>query len=263
MKQSPFKVMKVDVSSFILTPAHVVFTPDIPTLPFQEFKHFFTDLFLMKGIGTIVTTFSIRHEFQFEDKLIEKRTSLLNSPVDFVLGLKIPAEKLTISLIRKCRSAKIPAIFIKFDKASELDSIPWGWIRNAAFPYNPVLIPIYPPATKVFSRNRNSKKWATVLKNEKMQHLPKPLSEDRPLSVDELKKIGLYPIKGILRAGGEISYNLYLKDSQFDHRKALDYDSVRPSVVIQKGQFAVTGEKVTFRPGYGEELIINQTALFV
>ena len=69
----PISVMKVDISSFILTPAHVVFAPCIPTLTFQEFKRFFTDEFLLKGYGTILTTFSIRHEFEFEDKLLEKQ----------------------------------------------------------------------------------------------------------------------------------------------------------------------------------------------
>ena len=50
--------------------------------------------------------------------------------------------------------------------------------------------------------------------NRNIPFIPFPLQERMPLSLDVLKKIGIYPQQGDLRIGGEVDYNIYIKRSQ-------------------------------------------------
>ena len=45
--------------------------------------------------------------------------------------------------MRECKKRKIPAIFVRIENKDELFSVPWGWIKEAMFPYNSPLIPIF------------------------------------------------------------------------------------------------------------------------
>ena len=256
-------IMKMNTSSFHITPSFVVYAPDLPFVAFEQFKFMFTNEFLLKGVGTVITNFDIRHEHEFDKKLLEKRTSMLNSPIDFILGIKVPPSIVGPSLIRKCKSAKIPVILIEFSSSKELDDIPWGWIREASFPYNPVFIPTYPSTKKPIGQLSNTRKWSQILLREKIAHLPKPMPEHKPLNIQTLKTLGIYPKRGILKVGGEISYNLFLKNTKFEDYQGLDYDHLKPAVAVQKGEFVSVNQKPIFRPGSGTELNIQKTALFV
>lgn len=246
-------VMKMDVSPFIMTPSLVKFIPHIPDLPFPQFKQFFSEQFLLTGCSAFVTTFRIQYEFEFESKLLEKRTQLLNSPIDYMLGVQMPADKVTTSIVKKCKKEKIPLIFIELKK--DLPSIPWGWLREAAFPFNPIFIPVFLPPQKPFAEKRTLQKWAKQMKEERISHLAYPLTEKKSLNEDELKLFGLYPKRGVLRPGGEISYNLYLKMDEWDKKN--------PDIAVYKGLFNTIENQSFFRPGFGQEIMINKTALFV
>ncbi|MBS4203129.1 hypothetical protein [Lederbergia citrea] len=256
-------VIKMDARSFFITPSFVIFAPDIPHLTFDQFKTYFSDQFILKGCSTILTTFDIKYEFEFDKKLLEKRTSMLNSPVDYIIGLKVPAEKITASLVRKCKTAKIPAIFIEFTKIKDLATIPWGWIKEASFPYNPVFIPTFPPRIKLSRQLKTSRKWDLILLKEKISHISQPLPVNKPLNAEIIKKLGLYPKKGIFTVGGEVSYNLFLKSSKLDDYLAPSYETTLPEIAVKKGKITSINRKALFRPGSGEEVIINKTALFV
>ncbi|CAM3974726.1 hypothetical protein [Lederbergia lenta] len=260
---SMFSAMKMDIKSFVLTPSFVMFAPNIPTDSFYQFKEHFVKRLLSKGCGTIITEFSINYDFEFEEKLLEKRTSLLNSPLDYILGVRIPASKINTTIIKKCKVAKIPLIFVEINDVKELKALPWGWLKEASYPYNPVLIPVFPSYMKHSIQKKTCKYWAKLLEKEKLSHLPQPLPSYEPLDEFEIKKIGLYPKRGLLRTGSEINYNLFFKNSRVEHPKTLYYDNLKLAVAVQKGKFAFIDKKPFFRPGYGEELMINQTALFV
>jgi len=253
-------LIKMDARSFIITPSFIYFAPHIPDLSFEEFKSYFSDHFLTKGCGTIITNFQIEHLNEFDKMLRKKRQSMLNSPIDYLLGVTVPAATLNTSLVIKCKIAKIPIIFIEFNRLNELERIPWGWIKDASFPYNPIFIPIFPPSMKSYRQKFLSRKWDSILQKEKLPHLPQPLQTELPLNLEIIKKIGLYPKKGILKVGGEISYNLYLQNEQ---KSEIKNNILRPSICVQKGKFLCINEKPIFRPGYGDEILINKTALFV
>ncbi|MEK3886034.1 hypothetical protein [Bacillus sp. FSL K6-3431] len=258
---SMFSAMKMDISSFILTPSFVLYATNLPIDSFSAFKDHSINCILAKGCGTIVTDFSISYDYEFEDKLREKRTSLLNSPVDYVLGVRIRAPKINTTLIKKCKIAKVPMIFLEINDPQELKTLPWGWLKEASFPYNPLLIPVFPGDMKASNQKKICKYWSKLLDLEKVNHLPKPLPHYKPLDELSLKKIGLYPKRGFLRSGSEISYNLFYKNSKVEHHEPLYYDKL--AVAVQKEKFIFINNKAVFRPGFGDEIMINQTALFV
>ena len=62
------------------------------------------------------------------------KTTLISSPIDFIIGVRIPVRLITPSFIRKCKREKVPAIFVELEDLDELEDIPWGWVRDALFP---------------------------------------------------------------------------------------------------------------------------------
>lgn len=252
-------VMKIEVQAYTLTPSFVFFSPNIPCFSFDQFKSFLSQQFLLKGCGTFISFFSIDYHSEFDESVSKKRLGFINSPIDFILGLKIHALKLTPSIITKCNSAGIPIIFVEFSTFNELNSIPWGWIKTASFPQNPILVPYFEKNIRPLQQRRLLKKWTELLRNEKIHHLPQPLPVNEPLKLDVIKKIGLYPKKGVLKQGGEINYNLFLNKqlSGTPFQK-----NIEPDISVNKGKFSNINRQPIFRPGFGEELMIRQTALF-
>ncbi len=257
-----FNVMKLNVQAFFLTPSFVFYSPNIPSFSFETFKTYFSREYLLKGCGCILTDFAIQYQHQFIEKLEKKRLELLNSPIDYVLGVKLKANILTQKIIQMCNRETIPALFIELDNAQELEGIPWGWIREAAYPNKPLLIPDVSSVVKPLQQRYLLKKWCDILRNEKINHLPKPLPINKPLNLDILKKIGLYPKKGVLKAGGEINYNLILKQEKQEHDSAWNDNKIIPHISVNNGEFVIMNQNPIFRPGFGKEIAIHQTGLF-
>ncbi|MGE8204324.1 hypothetical protein ACQKP0_07140 [Heyndrickxia sp. NPDC080065] len=255
-------LMRMNVSSFIMTPTHVMLDSDIPVSTFQIQKKYFTTNFLLKGCHTIITPFTIQNEWKFDQELHKKRVSLLNSPVDYVLAVKLPLEKLSTNIIRKCKKGKIAIIFCEIHDESSLSQIPWGWIREAMFPYNPILVPIY-LVNDHSKKKAILKKWNDILGYEKIPSLSDEMPKKTPISVKNLKKFGLYPKRGDLHIGGEINYNLYFKNKKVAEQKGIHYDNDRLAIMVHKGRVTTTLNTTKFRPGFGEEIVINGTSLFV
>lgn len=264
IKPAIFKtpILKMDVSSFIMTPTHVMFDSHLPSENFQLLKQYSKKNYLLKGCHTIITPFSIHYEYQFDQELHKKRISLLNSPVDYVLALRLPIKTLSQSLIRKCKKEKIAIILVEMEDESSISKIPWGWIREAMFPYNPILIPAV-LSNKEAKRKAIIKVWNEVLNDEKIPRLVDEIQEKTPITVKNLKKFGLYPKRGDLHIGGEINYNLYFKNKIVAEQKGIHYDNDRLAIMVHKGRVITSENVVVFRPGCGEEIIINRTSLFV
>jgi hypothetical protein len=255
-------LMKMNVASFIMTPTHVMLDEKLPNTSFPLLKQYFIKNFLQEGCHTIITSFAIQYEFQFDEELHKKRITLLNSPVDYCIAIRLPLEKLSTSLIRKCKKEKIAIILLEIQDESTINDIPWGWIREAMFPYNPILVPTL--LTKEESRRKLIlKQWNDVLGKEKIPKLSKELLQKTPISIKDLKKFGLYPKRGDLHVGGEINYNLYFKNGIVAEQSKILYDNSRLAIMVHKGRVITTANHVTFRPGFGEEIIIRRTSLFV
>lgn len=253
--------IRMNLSEFIMTPTHVMADLNAPPSGFQEMKQYFIDNFLLKGTGTIISAFSIQFENQFEDELRKKRTSLINSPIDYVIAVKLPLGKISTTIIRKCKRNKIPIIFVELNGLEDLIEKPWGWIKEAMFPYNPILVPIFTSQQK--AKKNLLKIWNEILDKEKIPHIFDEIPEKTPIELKNLKKFGVFPKRGDLSIGSEINYNLYFKANKVDERGLIHYDKDKLAVMVQKGQITTSCHEVIYRPGFGEELMIESTSLFV
>ncbi|MCJ7839463.1 hypothetical protein MUB24_00785 [Lederbergia sp. NSJ-179] len=255
-------VMKLNVQAFFLTPSFVFYSPTIPKFSFAQFKTYFSQEYLLKGCGCMITDFTIQYQHQFKEELEKKRLELLNSPIDYLFGVKLKAEKLVPELVHICKREAIPVLFIELKNTHELVNIPWGWIKEASFPNNPLFVPCFSVSTKPLRQKHLLGKWCEILQNENIHHLQEPLPINKPLKLAILKKIGLYPKKGILKAGGEINYNLFLKQNKGEHLTSEREEECIPHISVSKGKFVSINQTPVFRPGAGKEIVIYQTGLF-
>jgi len=257
--------IRMDAKSFIMTPTSVMFNQQVPEdMPFHQLKQYFLDSFIKKGCTTLLTTAQIQLESEFLLKIKQKRSQLNTSPIDYIIGVKIPVQLLTPSFIRKCKKEKIPVVFVKIDDLSELSSIPWGWVREAMFPYNAPLVPIF--------GNRSSKElikstdlWRKITANEKIPSLQNELTEFIPIAKQDLAKIGIYPLKSNLLHGGELSYNMYLmgnESRQVEEMSLFHYHNHRLVLTMHKGKMIRVGDKTSFCSGFGEQVMINKPSFY-
>jgi len=260
-----YQMMKMNLEEFILTPTCVLFNTDIsPNVPFSEFKGMMIDKFIGKGCTTLFTYVDVRQEKELTDKLNAMRTVFMSSPIDYAIAVRIPIRLLTDSFIRKCRKEMIPAIFVKLDDPEELENIPWGWLRNSMFPNNCPLIPSVLLTHPQESRKVLAK-WKQIMRQEKIPSFPHEIEENQPLSISELNKVGLYPLKSSLLNGAELSYNLYFKSSEIknvDEMSLFHYHGDRLTVTVHKGKIVRSGSEVLFKSGYGEHVKVKTLAFF-
>jgi hypothetical protein len=260
-----YRYMKMKADSFIMTPSYVILDTGAPLLgTFEALKEYMVNEFLLKGCTTLLTYVKISYENELSEKLKKMKTSLLSCPIDFIIGVRIPIRLISPSFVRKCKKEKIPAIFIEIQENDEFDQIPWGWIREAIFPYNCPLIPILLEREKKENRVLMNK-WVETMKKEKIPSINEVILEKTPLSPNVLNKIGLYPKKACLMHGAELSYNLYLLDKEIwniDESQLFLYHSERLVITVHKGNVIRAGKDVLFKPGYGEYVKVNNPSFF-
>ncbi|WP_075982123.1 hypothetical protein [Bacillus massilinigeriensis] len=260
-----YTYMKMNAESFIMTPPHITLDTQIPldeSFPFM--KNYFIKEMIQNGCTTFLTYFKVDHEYLFESCYKEMKIKLLNSPIDYILGIKIPQRLLTPTLIRKCKKMKIPVIFVEIKNIEDLRKTPWGWIKEALFPYNCPLAPIF---IDMNSREKQQAKtiWVEILKKERIPGIFDELMEKLPIQLDILKKIGIYPLKSFLNQGGEVSYNFYKNAREVRKIEELElflYHKHRLIITVHKGTIIRSGEEVLFRPGFGEHVTIKTPSIF-
>jgi hypothetical protein len=260
-----YKIMRMNAEGFIMTPTYCLLNTNIPlTGTFQELKEFIISQFLMNGCTTILTYANVSYENELAEKINDIKTSLISSPLDFTIGVKIPLRLISQSFIRKCKKEKVPAIFVEINDADGLEQIPWGWIKEALFPYNSLLIPIISSSQKKEERWLLSK-WKETMVNEKIPAVYEEIIENQPLPLSILNKIGLYPQKASLMHGSELSYNLYLNGREIknlDEESLFHYHSNRLVVTVHKGKVIRAGEEVLFKPGNGDYVKVRTPSYF-
>lgn len=261
-----YKYMRMDADAYIMTPTHVLFDPNLlSTGPFKERKDYFLKNFLMRGSTIVLTTVTIQFERELDLKLKQAKSDLIGSPIDYVIGISIPARLLNPGFIRKCKKAKIPAIFLEIADLKELDRIPWGWVKEAMFPYNSPLIPVFPESKNKKEKQNQLNVWAERMKREGIPAVYDELEELSPVPRTILKKIGIFPAKSNLHNGGELSYNLYHKNKEtvmLDENGLYSTHSHLLAVTVDKGKVIRAGCEVYYRPGKGENVIINTPGFF-
>ncbi|NHC39105.1 hypothetical protein G6549_03940 [Bacillus sp. MM2020_1] len=262
---SHYQLIKMNAGPYIMTPTYVLFNSTIPQMKsFQELKKCLIKEFLMKGCTTIFTYVNVSYENELTTKITALKTALFSSPIDYLIGVRIPIRLITQSFIRKCKKEKIPAIFVDMQNVHELEKIPWGWIREAMFPFNSPLIPIISSVQKKEVKSVLSK-WNSIMKRENIPALYEEIEENHPLTIPVLNKIGLYPQKASLMSGTEVSYNLYSKTNEImniDELNLFHYHSNRLMVTVHKGTVVRAGENVIFKPGNGEFVRVRTPSFF-
>ncbi|MEH7075202.1 hypothetical protein [Neobacillus drentensis] len=259
-----YRLMKMNADPYVMTPTNVLFNSNIPQIKaFRDLKAYVIEEFLLKGCTTLFTYVNVSYEHELLPKISELKTTLLSSPIDFCFGVRIPIRLITQSFLRKCKKNKIPAIFVDLSSIDELEKVPWGWIREAMFPYNSPLIPIISSIEKKEVKSVLSK-WKGIMKRENIPALYEELAENQLLSIAVLNKIGLYPQKASLMCGNEVSYNLYTKrkDKNVDDVNLFHYHSNRLAVTVHKGTVMRAGDNVLFKPGYGEHVRVQTPSYF-
>jgi hypothetical protein len=266
--QSSFKkylYMKMNAESFLMTPSYVLLDTRAPLYgSFESLKEYMINEFLLKGCTVLFTYVNVSSERELTDKLKMVKTALLSSPIDFLIGVRIPLRLISPSFIRKCKKEKIPAIFIELQDSHGLDNVPWGWIREALFPFNCPLIPI-PIESKTKENKAILAYWTEVMQKEKISSINEVILENRPLETPILNKIGLLPKKACLKQGAELSYNLYLMDKEImniDVTQLFLYHSDRLVVTVHKGNVIRAGKDVLFKSGDGEFLKVKTPSFF-
>ncbi|OLS40244.1 hypothetical protein [Bacillus sp. MRMR6] len=267
-KQASFNrylFMKMNAEAFVMTPTFVLLDSKLPLkATFPELRKYIMDQFLLKGCTTLLTYANISYESELKEKVKELKTALISCPIDFIIGVKIPVSVLTSSFIRKCKKEKIPAIFLEFNHPDELQRIPWGWIREAIFPYNSPLIPIISNPIKKEAKSVMSK-WKETMEKNNIPSLFEEIEEHSPLAIPILNKIGLYPHKASLMNGSELSYNLYINTLEVKNVEVKDlfhYHGDRLVVTVHKGKVIRAGKEVLFKPGYGEYVKVRTPSYF-
>lgn len=256
--------LRMDASSFIMTPTYVFFDQQLPeNKPFQEVKQYYLSHFINKGCTVMLTTVSIDYESEFHQKMKWKLSQLNTSPIDFFIAVKIPVRLLTPSFIRKCKKEKIPAIFVTITNRKELENVPWGWIREALFPYNCPLIPILD--TEPQERKAVESTWKKIMISEKLPALSEEIIAQQPISRSNLAKIGIFPLKANLLHGAELSYNMYMVEPESAQVEELDmfqYHNHRLVITVHKGNLIRVSDKTYFRSGFGEQVKVTKPSFY-
>lgn len=258
--------IRMDTDAFIMTPSHVLLDSNLPIqAPFHVRKEYYLKNFIMRGSTVVLIMIRIQFEMELELKLKQAKIDLTDSPIDYVIAVAVPPRLLKPGFIRTCKRAKIPAIFVEIDDINELYSIPWGWVKEALFPYNSPLIPIFLQNDSKKTKLLQTKAWNELMAKEKVAAVEEEISEMIPISRRILKQIGVIPQKSNLNSGGELSYNLYHKSVgtiQLDEYGLFSSQSANLAVTVDKGVVIRAGQKVYFRPGKGENVIIKTPGFF-
>lgn len=259
-----YKSLRINVSSYFMTPGHIFCEYELSqtsNLPIYKER---LQTLIKKGCTTVIVPCNIRYESEFQQKIKEARHSMINSTIDYVIGVHLPLEKLTPTTIRLCKRYNLPFIIVDVYEHDNIFSVPWGWLREAQYQYQ---VPIYPiwksEDQKVVRQQMDDWQDATSA-----NHIPTYMNfptNQIPLSKVVLKQIGLYPKKGELLIGNDIDYNLYIyRDSELgvDEKNKLDYHKINPIITVHKGRLLRVEDEMNFYPGFGEELKVKIPGLF-
>lgn len=255
-----YQYMRMDGSPYIMTPTTIMLDNQVKQIAINsQQRNYIEENLIKKGCTTFLFYLEVKREKELATQLKKNRSQLLNCAIDYVTGVKIPLKLLTPSFVRMCKREKIPVLFIEIEDVKALYQIAWGWIKEALFPYNAPLVPIF------LSQNEQEKKmaekiWSSLMRDVKIPSIAHELKEGAPITYPDLVKMGIYPFKGNLYQGGEVTYNLFAFHESIINIEENDlflYHYDRIQMTIHKGNCIRAGDKVFYRPGYGELLEVK------
>ncbi|MFJ5621121.1 hypothetical protein ACIQD3_00050 [Peribacillus loiseleuriae] len=245
------RMMKQNLENFIMSPVTTtVFNES--NLP-ASWSHY--EQHVLKGIGMILIPVEVTYEYLLAPRLEEIRKLMKDSPLDYLLAIKVAQKTVSPKLMQRCIKERISTVFVKITNLDELKRLPWSWIRQFSFPYNPTFIPIF---RQGIANDKAKTIWSKIMTDTKLSHSKESLVEGEPISIQTLKKIGLYPIKGYLRNNGELSYNLFYSShdtSDFNGISEGEYDKL--VVTVLNGKVVRAGSTLSLSEKKGSEIKIR------
>lgn len=254
------KSMKMNAGSYVLTPGHVMLDFSLEGA-FSDIKRIFMEKLIVKGCTTVIAVASAEYERDLPEAIRKKKQIMINSPIDYCIGVKVPLKKLTPSLLIKCKKNKIPLLVIEINAEDSIANFPWEWIRNSIYGFPMTLLPLW---REHASQNKKKMQFIQLMKKHRISaELECPMEHvqiEKPL----LMKIGIYPEKGDIRIGGEVDYNLYgLNEvNSVEEKFSGGYHNHIPEFTIHKGQLIKVGQKICLKPGFGEYCEIAMSGRF-
>ena len=210
---------------------------------------------VLLGATTIIFPVDVQSNRQLKANFQKVREELASFPLDYVLAIRIPFSSLKPKLIRMCRLLHIPVCVVMMNGQENFHAIMWKEINEAVFPYKLVLVPQCDEQLPL-------SEWNRYMNGGLLSFHNKSLIEATRLRKSFLKKIGIYPHKGILRSGGDVTYNV-LKECNKEYLMKEDlvyYDKIEYTVF--KNNVIRVGQEVVFTKNAGEELVIKVPGFF-
>ncbi|WP_283154058.1 hypothetical protein [Guptibacillus hwajinpoensis] len=223
--------------------------------------------YMLQGVTSILAITEIKHACTFEEEISRSLSYLVNSPIDYALGLRMDSTKVTPDVIRKCARYQVPFIVMDFKREEEWKEFVSEWIVQANFPYHAMLVPLF-SFIETWDSDAIELKLTqlldeAVLKGLDAFHYPELLRK-RELPKPILMRIGFYPQKGGILTGTDFDFNLYRTNSgnQVEDELFLDYDGRDPIISGLRGELLKVNHHVFLNPGYGQHLKIHRPSFF-
>ncbi|RHW41254.1 hypothetical protein D1B31_10000 [Neobacillus notoginsengisoli] len=257
-----YSLIRMNVEPFIMTPTHTILDSTFRDKKSREVAGIIEDRYLKKGCTTVLTYVEVEYEKALHGRLQEIEEAFSQSSADYAIGIKVPVRSLTPSLLVGCKKMKLPAVFVDVDSLESMDSVPWGWIRGAIFPYNCPLIPVFSGVEDVLKK-QSLGKWEKLMHHWKIPSVNHELIEGTPLSASVLNKIGIYPWRSSLQHRSELSYNLYKRVfSKNNDKELLICQTDEPVITVHKGKVIRSGKRIDFKKGSGEYIKVKTHAFY-
>ena len=261
------KFMRMDLSSYLLTPGYVMLDFSLHSLlPFQDFKKQIIQL-LAKGCTSLLTVVDVKYEKELVSNVKQRRHLMINSPIDYYMAIKLSIKSLNQSVLRKCKQQQISIIFVEINKDDKLDLTSWGWIRDAMFSNPITLIPYTNDETlSSFRKQKLLQNWNRTVREHRLSSLNEFLEEGTPLSKNILMRLGIYPVKGDIRVGSKLNYNMYKLDEikfSIDGKPIIQHNEITPTFSSHNGKLININGNISFLPGKGEECFISIPGRFI
>lgn len=261
------RFMSIDLSKYLLTPGHIFYDHHMLDKEKHEVKERIKNI-MLKGGTTVVCPFKIRYESEFDNTFKLAKAKMLNSSIDYVLGLKLPLSKLSTDIIRKCKRNYLPFIIVEVDDPVSIEITAWSWIKEALFPYSISIIPEF----NIPKMSHNQEKKIKELWEETLESFSIPTEEiefEQPVQFSKkvVQQFGIYPQKGDLCIGSDVDYNLYpltKTSNEVEQNGNIGYDNTnqKPIITIHKGRVIRTLEELHYSPGFGQRLKIKTPGQF-
>lgn len=224
---------------------------------YQENSIEYATKIVLLGATTVLFPVDVTYEHQVKQALMNARQALSEFPLDYVLVLRIPLQLLRPSIVRYCRQHLIPGLIVSVHDLSELQRIPITWIRDAAFPYKLVFIPQFSEI-----QENQLMVWNQVFRGSNLAYTDESIPAHQYLPKKLIKMFGVYPYRGILRTGGEVTYNvIHENNQQLLLNKQMLY-SGKIEFTVFKNQVIRAGSQINLPSKMGKELVIKIPGFF-